>query len=258
VNSVILVDRRARIVFPSDSPTAYTDLANEVDRLNAENERLKDERDAAVARNIHLHTRVEEERALRVPVADIVLGVLRILDTAKTVDDIRAAVEDIPGWDGTEGGYYPGCQTSHFIARDVYDKDLAALRVEAPRRYVELARAVGVDGTDHPHALAAARAAVIDANAWAEGHPMLKQMVAEVERLNAKDAALTAEVLDLRAKLSQMADDAVKVMAKSLRDVEEMREHITARDVHCPGTDSDCPRACTTNLCEIMVAREKA
>jgi predicted nuclease with TOPRIM domain len=195
-------------VFPSDSPTAYTDLANEVDRLNAEHERLKDERDAAVARNIHLHTRVEEERALRVPVADIVLGVLRILDTAKTVDDVRAAVEDIPGWDGTEGGYYPGCQTSHFIARDVYDKDLAALR-------------------------------------------------AEVVRLNTKDAALAAEVLDLRAKLSQMADDAVKVMAKSLRDVEEMRAHLASKDVHCPGTDSDCPRACTTNLCETMVEQLK-
>ena len=130
--------------------------------------------------------------------------------------------------------------------------------------YYELARAVGVDGTDHPHALAAARAAVIDANAWAEGHPMLKQMVAEVERLNAeverlntKDAALAAEVLDLRAKLSQMADDAVKVMAKSLRDVEEMREHLASKDVHCPGTDSDCPRACTANLCEIMVERAR-
>ena len=159
-NRVTLVDTRARVVFPSDSPTAYTDLADEVDRLNAD--------------------------------------------------------------------------------------------------YVELARAIGVDGTDHPHALAAARAAVIDANAWADGHPMLKQMVAEVERLNAKDAALTAEVLDLRAKLSQMADDAVKVMANSLRDVEEMREHLASKDVHCPGTDSDCPRACTTNLCEIMVEREKS
>ena len=79
----------------------------------------------------------------------------------------------------------------------------------------------------------------------------------EVDRLNTKCEALTAEVLDLRAKLSQMADDAVKVMAKSLRDVEEMREHLASKDVHCPGTDSDCPRACTTILCEIMVERAR-
>jgi len=124
--------------------------------------------------------------------------------------------------------------------------------------YFELAQAVGVDGTDHLHAVAAARAAVLDANAWAEGHPLLKQMVAEVQRLMAKDALLTAEVLDLRAKLGQMAEDAVKVVTKSLRDVEEMQSRLeeASRFKHCPGTDSDCPRACVTSLCEIMSERK--
>lgn len=42
-NHVIQVDRRARVVFPSDSPSAYTDLANEVDRLNAKNAALEAE-----------------------------------------------------------------------------------------------------------------------------------------------------------------------------------------------------------------------
>lgn len=80
----------------------------------------------------------------------------------------------------------------------------------------------------------------------------------EVDRLTAKTDSLAAENLDLRAKLSQTADDAVKVMAKALRDVEEMRARLATTDVHCPGTDGDCTRACTTNLCEIMVEQEKA
>ena len=56
----------------------------------------------------------------------------------------------------------------------------------------------------------------------------------EVDRLNAKNTALVAELLAMRDHLAKVT-----------------------RDIHCPGTDGDCPRACTTNLCEIMVEQEK-
>ena len=151
--------------------------------------------------------------------------------------------------------------------------------------YFELARAVGVDGADHQHALRAAEAAVKDANAWAEGHPMLKQMVAEVARL-------TKETEALNAKLAQQINDTAKVLAQAYHDIdplvadrdsrfteEEVRracinhcaggvEEAIAElralrgppeppDIHCPGTDHSCERACKTRDCEIMVEQEK-
>jgi len=91
-NHVIQVLRRARIVFPSDSPTAYTDLANEVDpssmteitnrvidyiaqeqlsRLANEVERLTTEVERLAVELAPL--RVENER-LRAALADIARG----------------------------------------------------------------------------------------------------------------------------------------------------------------------------------------
>ena len=97
------------------------------------------ERDAAVSRSINLRGEVEQERAERVPVADFILSVLDVIDKEKnnyaegslvwrTLEAVYEAAQRLPGWDGTEGGFRSGLETTHFVLRDRAEADLTAER----------------------------------------------------------------------------------------------------------------------------------
>lgn len=98
------------------------------------------ERDAAVSRNINLRREVEQERAERVPVADFILSVFDVIDKEKNnhVEDSAAwraleavyeAAQRLPGWDGTEGGFRSGLETTHFVSRDRAEAGEAKVKV---------------------------------------------------------------------------------------------------------------------------------
>lgn len=111
--------------------------------------RLTAERDAAVARNIILYQQKTEEaeaaRVDRVPVADYYQRVRKVLEDHGVDEAILDEVRDLPGWDGTEGGYNPGLTTTTFVYREDLDKvsaerDALHAEVEAMLEVVEAAR----------------------------------------------------------------------------------------------------------------------
>lgn len=101
--------------------------------LTARAEKAEAERDAAVHRNLMLKAEVEEERAQRMPIADYTHSVYDVIDKAITsrvnydnshartviraLEDVRTEIEKLPGWDGTEGGFTPGCEGTHYVHR---------------------------------------------------------------------------------------------------------------------------------------------
>lgn len=103
----------------------------------------RDERDAAVSRNIQLRSEIEDERAQRVPIADYTHSVYEIIDkeiedslrmdplvhiAVRRLEHVRSEIEKLPGWDGTEGGFYPGLQTTHYVPRSELDRAVEALK----------------------------------------------------------------------------------------------------------------------------------
>lgn len=100
-----------------------------IQQITADLARVTAERDAAVARNIILHQQKTEEaeaaRVDRVPVADYYQRVREVLERRGADEAILDEVRDLPGWDGTEGGYLPGLTTTTFVYRSDLDKAIA-------------------------------------------------------------------------------------------------------------------------------------
>ncbi len=116
------------------------DLADKWRIALRERDTARAERDAAVARNIILHQQktaeAEAARVDRVPVADYYHRVREVLEKHGVAEAVRDEVRDLPGWDGTEGGYKPGLQTTTFAYREDLvkaeaERDAAITRAES-------------------------------------------------------------------------------------------------------------------------------